>query len=267
MLDWASWTARIVLLTVAVSGAWPLVAMAQGTETNPYTSRIDLRMGRRVFQAQCASCHGLNARGGNEGVGPDLTTGRFQRAESDVQLYRVIRDGVRGTAMIGTGADAPEQELWQMVTYLRSLNEVADAPSGSPTAGQRLFTGTTGCADCHMVNGDGGRRGPDLSYVGDDRDPDELRTALTDPDAEIHPRWWTMRATNGAQTHEGLRMGEDTFSFRIMDENEQLRSFSKYGDWAWERLERSTMPAYGDELSTQQLDDLVAYLFSLRSDP
>ena len=259
--------AQIALLAVVVSGTSPFTATAQDAETNPYTSRIDLRMGRRVFQAQCASCHGLNARGGNESVGPDLTTGRFQRAESDGELYRVIRDGVQGTAMLGTGTDAPEQELWQMVTYLRSLTEVADAPPGSTATGQQLFTGAGSCADCHMVNGDGGRRGPDLSNIGDDRAPDDLRTSLTDPDAEVHPRWWTMRATNGSQAHEGLRMGEDSFSFRIMDENEQLRSFSKYGDWAWERSERSTMPAYGDQLSTRQLDDLVAYLFSLRSDP
>ena len=267
MLDRAPTAARIALLASMLAAATPSAALAQETEANPFTSRIDLRMGRRVFQAQCASCHGLNARGGNEGVGPDLTTGRFQRAESDVELYRVIRDGVRGTAMIGTGADAPEQELWQMVTYLRSLNEVADAPSGSPASGQQVFAGAGGCADCHMVNGDGGRRGPDLSYIGDDRSPLELREALTDPDAEVSPRWWTMRATKDGQTHEGLRMGEDTFSFRIMDENEQLRSFSKYGDWEWERSETSTMPAYGDQLSAGQLDDLVAYLFSLRSDP
>lgn len=258
-------TCSLVVAVLAVGATMP--ATAQETDDNPFTSRIDLRMGRQAFRAQCSNCHGLNAAGGNESVGPDLTTGRFQRADSDAGLYRVIRDGVEGTAMIGTGADASEQELWQMVTYLRSLNMVAADPPGSATAGQQLFAGTGNCASCHMVNGDGGRRGPDLSYIGDDRDPDELRTALVDPDANVDPRWWTMRAVGSdGQSFEGLRMDEDTFTFRIMDDDENLRSFSKYGDWTWERIESSTMPSSTQTLTDGQVDDLVAYLFSLRSD-
>ena len=258
--------ARLTLLAALIAGGLPATAPAQELETNPYLSRIDLRMGRRAFGAQCSSCHGLNATGGNENVGPSLATGRFQRAQTDVELYRVIRDGVPGTAMIGTGADTSEQELWQLVTYLRSLNVAADTPPGSPATGREIFAGAGGCTACHMVNGDGRRLGPDLSSIGDQRDPDELRTALVEPDAEVDPRWWTMRATRNGQTYEGLRMGEDTFGFRIMDENEILRSFSKYGDWEWERIRTSTMPGYADRLSMQELEHVVAYLFSLRSD-
>ena len=96
----------------------------------------------------------------------------------------------------------------------------------------------------------------------------DLETDLVDPDAELLPRWWTMRAVGpGGQVVEGLRMDEDTFTFRIMDAEENLRAFSKYGDWTYERIQQSTMPGYAETLTTDERNDLVAYLFSLRSEP
>ncbi|MBM3794799.1 MAG: c-type cytochrome [Acidobacteria bacterium] len=48
---------------------------------NPYTSDADVAAGEKTFVSQCASCHGLGAKGG--AGGPDLTTVRFPRASSD----------------------------------------------------------------------------------------------------------------------------------------------------------------------------------------
>ncbi|MYF05038.1 MAG: cytochrome c [Holophagales bacterium] len=89
---------------------------------NPYTSGIDVRMGQRQFQSKCTSCHGLDATGGEEADGPDLTTGSFQHGSTDADLYEVIRDGVEGTSMRGLRR-AEDQEIWQLVTYLRTLLE------------------------------------------------------------------------------------------------------------------------------------------------
>jgi putative heme-binding domain-containing protein len=118
-----------------------------------------------------------------------------------------------------------------------------------------------------MVNGQGQRLGPDLSYVGNRRSPNELQSDLVDPNAEVNPRWWTMKVAGpDGQQVEGLRMDEDTFTFRIMDAEENLRSFSKYGDWSYERVKTSTMPNAADLLTATERDDLVAYLYSLRRD-
>jgi putative heme-binding domain-containing protein len=115
-----------------------------------------------------------------------------------------------------------------------------------------------------MVGGEGGRTGPDLSTVGSRLDPDEIATSLTDPDAEVAPRWWTMRIGRAdGSTLEGLRMNEDTFTVRIMDHDENLWSFMKSEVRSLEQIKTSTMPATED-LSASELDDLVAYLFSLR---
>ena len=256
----------IALLIAGAAGSRPVTAHAQEPE-NPFTSRIDVRMGRQSYGAQCAACHGINATGNPEAGGPDLSTGQFQRADGDAGLFQVIRDGIDGTAMIGLGADATEQSVWQLVTFLRSLAPSGIDPGGSAAAGQALFAGKGGCARCHMVNGDGGRLGPDLSSVGERRMPAELESDLVDPDAEVLPRWWTITATGpGGETVEGLRMSEDTFTFRIMDADENLRAFSKYGDWSYERTRASTMPGYAETLTAQEQTDLVAYLYSLRRD-
>ncbi|MDX1383259.1 MAG: c-type cytochrome, partial [Thermoanaerobaculia bacterium] len=140
-------------------------------------------MGRNLFRARCTSCHGLDAKGGEEGDGPDLTTGRFRNATTDAGLFRVIHDGIEGTSMRGLRRE-DEQSIWQLVTYLRSLAPVAAADlPGSPVAGARLFEAQE-CSSCHRVAGRGGRLGPDLSTVAARRRPDEMRLALVDPGAE-----------------------------------------------------------------------------------
>lgn len=256
----------IAVLMAVAAVPWHAAAQAQESE-NPFTSRIDVRMGRQSYRGQCAACHGINATGNPEVGGPDLSTGQFQRADGDPGLFRVIRDGIDGTAMIGLGADATEQSVWQIVTFLRSLAPAAVDPGGSAAAGQALFAGKGDCARCHMVNGDGGRLGPDLSFVGDRRTPAELESDLVDPDSEVLPRWWTITATGpGGEIVEGLRMSEDTFTYRIMDADENLRAFSKYGDWSYERTQASTMPGYAATLTVQERTDIVAYLYSLRRD-
>ena len=61
-------------------------------------------------------------------------------------------------------------------------------------------------------------------------------------------------------------MGEDTFTLRLMDQDENLWSFLKSEIRSYERNEESTMPSYEQTLTAGEIDDLVAYLFSLRKD-
>ena len=247
---------------------WVANPGAQETE-NPFTTLVDVRMGERLFQRHCATCHGLDAEGGQEGGGPDLTTGQFQHAASDAGLFTVIREGVDGTAMIGINPGASDQTVWQLVSYLNSFGvDPADIDlPGSPSAGEQVFNGKGNCTSCHMVSGRGGRLGPDLSRVGERRDPDELETDLTDPSKDVEPRWWTMKVTReDGSIVEGLRLNEDTFTFRIIDEDEQLWSFSKGQVRSYERIETSTMESVDQNLTADEVDDLVAYLFSLRKE-
>ena len=137
--------------------------------------------------------------------------------------------------------------------------------AGSASQGLALFNGNGDCASCHMINGEGGRLGPDLSFIGEDLDPEELKTALTDPSEDVAPRWWRLRVTGSdGVLREGFRMNEDSFSLRIMDNDANLWSFDKKQIQSYDRIEESTMASYAQTLSGSELDDLVAYLFSLR---
>ena len=257
-----------VLLGALLAGSSTTTAEAQDTE-NQFTTRLDIRMGERQFQSQCGRCHGNDGQGNDETGAPDLTTGRFENASTPAGLFTVIREGLPGTAMIGISRRATDQTVWQIISYMDSLNvdlsnvEVA----GTASTGRQLLTGKGNCTSCHMVGGAGGRLGPDLSRIGERRDPDELRADLVDPNDEVAPRWWTMRITRqDGSVIEGLRVSEDTFSLRIIDQDENLWSFSKSEIRDFERIEDSTMPSYGQTLSGSEVDDLVAYLFSLRKE-
>ena len=92
----------------------------------------------------------------------------------------------------------------------------------------------------------------------------KIRTSLTDPDETVVPQWWSVRVTRAdGSVVEGLRMDEDTFTVRLLDTNEDLWHFVKNQVQSVEPVKTSTMPAVSD-LAAGQLDDLVAYLFSLR---
>lgn len=253
--------AALVAALVLVAGP----ATPARAQENPFDTLIDVRMGERVFRAQCGRCHGRDARGNDETGAPDLTTGQFARASTDAGMFSVIRDGIENTAMIGISPRASDQTVWQIVSYINSLNldpDDYDLP-GDAARGEQVYAGAD-CSSCHMIGGEGGRTGPDLSTVGSRLDPDELGSSLTDPDAEVAPRWWTVRVNRAdGSTVEGLRMNEDTFTVRIMDSDENLWSFMKSDARSLERIKTSTMPA-AENLTASEVDDLVAYLFSLR---
>lgn len=61
---------------------------------------------------------------------------------------------------------------------------------------------------------------------------------------------------------EGLRMNEDTFTIRLMDDGENLWNFLKSDIRSSERIKTSTMPSAN--LTDSELDDVIAYVFSLR---
>ena len=149
-----------------------------------------------MFRAQCGRCHGRDARGNDETGAPDLTTGQFSRASSDAGMFDVIRNGIENTAMIGISSRASDQNVWadRLLHHLAQLRPERLRPAGDAARGALVYEAEN-CSQCHMVNGDGGRLGPDLSDVGGRLTPDEIRIALTDPNDEVEPRWWTMQIT------------------------------------------------------------------------
>lgn len=97
------------------------------------------------------------------------------------------------------------------------------------------------------------------------RTPESLRLALKDPDAEIHSEYFTIRVlTRRDEQIRGIRLNEDDFSIQLRDTGGNLRSFQKdHLKSLWREL-RSLMPSYASKLSATEIDNLVAYLSSLK---
>ncbi len=252
------WLAVSLLLS-----GWASAAVAQTTPPkNPYTSQDDLDAGARLYRPLCAGCHGLDA-GGAPGEGPDIRMGSPGR-RTDAEVYDTIRDGITGTSM--PGWNFSEKERWQVVAYLRSLQEVGggEQAAGDPEAGAAVFGGEGGCKGCHAVDGQGGRRGPDLSGIGRNQSLQELENSILRPNDKVSPAYWHIRAsTMDGATLTGRRLNEDTFSLQLLTSHEQLLSVMKSDLQGFELLKDSVMPSYEGKLSRRKIDDLVAYLATL----
>jgi putative heme-binding domain-containing protein len=160
-----------------------------------------------------------------------------------------------------------DNEVRQVVAYVRSLSRVEPGPlSGDPGRGKNLFSGKGGCSACHMVAGEGGILGPDLSEVGLLRGASYLRQSLVSPAAAVPEGYLLVRAvTPGGETLEGVRVNEDSFSIQLRDDRGRFHSLQKLElRELKKRFGESAMPSYGSELSGGELDDVVAYLASLR---
>ncbi len=73
--------------------------------------------GKRLYDSQgCMACHGNNARGA---VGPDLTDDEWLRAPSDEMIFNTIKNGRAGTLMSPFRDAMSDEQIWQLVTYLR----------------------------------------------------------------------------------------------------------------------------------------------------
>lgn len=166
-----------------------------------------------------------------------------------------------------SGTRFPDKRVWQIVAYLQSLRKRTSRPNlrGDRLRGKALFEGKGGCVTCHWVNGKGGRSGPELSRIGAGRSLDGLRVALVDPGEDVAPAYWQWRIVDkDGKEIRGIRLHEDNFSIRLLDSNENLVSVDKQSLHEIQRQRTSAMPSYAGTLSARELDDLVAYLYSLR---
>ena len=69
-------------------------------QTKPLSTAVatDLADGKRVFDAQCAWCHGTDGAGG---AGPSLQRVDLRNAGTDADLVTILRNGIPGTEMPG----------------------------------------------------------------------------------------------------------------------------------------------------------------------
>lgn len=111
----------------AADGSWlKKVPKADRERVSPYAEVPDAKAaGRLIFLDNCAKCHGEDAEGKRNR--PSLRSGRIQHA-TDGEIAWLLKNGNVFKGM-PNWSGLPEQQRWQVIAYIRSLN--------SPVSGVR----------------------------------------------------------------------------------------------------------------------------------
>lgn len=238
---------------------------------NPLEGNADaIRTGGDLYRQRCSTCHGNDAKGAARGS--DLTA-VWTFGATDVQLFQSARRGIPNTLL--SHSFGPDDDLWSILAYLRTLNSTAPpAASGSAENGERIFSAN--CSGCHQVAGRGGHLGPDLSRVGVSRSHALLAHKIRHASSYLMSVYQggfvldgfqpVTLVTREGQQIRGVKKNEDAFSIQIMDAHERLQGYTKASLRDVVNDSTSLMPDFGpDKLSDPDLDDLLAYLGTLRN--
>ncbi len=227
--------------------------------------------GKAMFRGLCSGCHGGAGRGGK---GPNLTDDRWLHGNTDADITRVIENGVPGTTMKKLGESLKEEQIAQIIAYIRSL---AQAPGesdwkpyfvGDPKVGEQFFfdvENKAACNKCHALNRRGGGIGPALDRIASRRSPQYIMESMVQPSKDIDPRYeQVMVITDEGKTIQGLRVNESNFNIQLREENGQFHSLHKRDLEEVQQLDVSLMPAnLVENLNVKQLHDLFAFLMTL----
>lgn len=207
-------------------------------------------------------------------MGPNIQGIPF-RLGADV-VANIIRNGLTGgmPAFAGQMSDA---QIQQVVAYLLSLTpKDSGTVTGDPAKGKEVYD-SSGCAGCHIIAGEGSGIGPELTTVGKLRGPNYLRSAVLFPGTDLPQAHIFLESggqldflyvhvvTKDGHAFDGTRAAEDSFHIVIKDAQGNFRSFRK-ADLRELKKEpgKSVMPSFKDKFSDAQVNDLVAYLASLK---
>lgn len=246
---------------------------APASPTAPGPQTVDVERGNRLFEENCSVCHGVDASGGD---GPDLRG--VPDGLGDTAMREIVRRGIPGTAMPNFYLNVSEKDAANIVAYIRTLKGAMTsvATTGDPVKGEALYN-SSGCPACHMIAGQGGSIGPELTRIGAMRGSPYLKNALEHPGTDLPKvsegaftgRWtqYLMFRAVKKDGHvvEGIRVGEDSFTIVLKDASGKFHGLWKPDLQSLEKEPgKSFMPSYEDGLSRAQMDDLVAYLASLK---
>ena len=171
----------------------------------------DAEKGEVIYAKRCLQCHGEEG----DGLGPaaerlnppprDFTLGLFKIISSafdaempnDDDLFRMVRDGMPGTAMPGWSDLLSDEDMWDVIAYIKTFAELEGEPEGqvdygsqvksspeSIAAGKKLFHADDRCSECHGAEG----KGDAIKKLKNDNGERTWPRNLTKP--------WTFRASN-----------------------------------------------------------------------
>jgi quinoprotein glucose dehydrogenase len=137
-------------------------------------------------------------------------------------------------------------------------------PPGDAANGKALVAANK-CLDCHRVGETGSRVGPDLTQIGATRTPANLIESIVKPDQEVLPENRSVRVVlKDGTSVTGRILNQDALSVQLINDKEQLKSYLRANLREATILDKGLMPSYEGKLTTQQVNDIVNYLASLK---
>jgi len=250
---------------IAAAAFFFLISLAQAQVLNPLASDPRAaQAGGAIFRAQCATCHGADAKGIDSIEAPDLTLIWAREATTDASLFKTIKEGIAGSIM--PPHQNPDPEIWMTVSYLKSIaiSGTNETVVGNAGRGRNIFV--EDCSRCHRVDGVGGSLGPDLSSITGRRSLASLVNSLREPSSAIGRRFKPVSLTTATNERvQGTIKSEDAFSVQLMDSDQVLRAFNKIELIQFTRDIDSLMPVFSEAALTEtDVNDILSYLQSRR---
>ena len=221
--------------------------------------------GKKQFVIQCASCHGADARGDDEG--PDLVRSEIVLDDEQGSLLGpLLRQGRPGMAAF----DLSTAQIQDLAAFLRERTQAAinrnaypllNVLTGDPKAGEAFFNGAGRCNTCHSATGD-------LAGIGNRFQPPQLQARFLYPrggrgGAPPKPTAAKVTLRTGSTVSGTLEFIDD-FTVGLRDGEGYYRSYSRDAV----KVELQDPLAAHVELLKQYTDksmhDVLAYLVTLK---
>ena len=99
-------------------------AISFAGKTNPFGEDA-AEEGSKVFQSNCATCHGSQGHGDGPASGSldpkPKNLALLQKSAGDDYLFWRITEGKPGTSMVAWKGILDEEQIWQAVSFIRTL--------------------------------------------------------------------------------------------------------------------------------------------------
>ena len=251
-------------------------AFSPGPADKHVVDEAAAQRGRKVYAAECITCHGTHARGGDRGadlirselvlhdrygstIGPFLKRGHPTQTTPAAQLTQAQIEDLSHTL---------HQEIYNT---LRPALQIQNVLTGDVKAGAAYFNGAGRCSTCHSPTGD-------LAHIGSRLDPPALQQRFLFPGGRTafpgarggrgvnaaKPVTVTLYPPSGAAI-SGTLVYLDDFNVSLRNESGEYLSFKRTP--RLKVVKSDPLQAHHDLLdqyTDKNIHDIVAYLDSLK---